>query len=89
MKFAKLLEMRSFFSPHIILGVGKQQDLRNQICQTVGDALRHPRDEIDGGLLPMLFFLLLFLWLDCKFWKTISRDILCKHAGNASVIWRF
>jgi hypothetical protein len=28
-----------FFSPHIILEVGKQQDLRNQICQTVGDAL--------------------------------------------------
>jgi hypothetical protein len=50
------------------------------------DSVRHPRDEIDGGLLPMLFFLLLFLWLDCKFWKTISRDILRKHAGNASVI---
>jgi hypothetical protein len=31
--------MRSFFSPHIILGVGKQQDLGNKIYQTVGDAL--------------------------------------------------
>jgi hypothetical protein len=30
-----------FFSPHIILGVGKQQDLRNKIYQTVGDA-HHP-----------------------------------------------
>jgi hypothetical protein len=40
-KFAELLEMRSFFLPHIILGVGKQQDLRNQICQTVGDANLH------------------------------------------------
>jgi hypothetical protein len=30
--------MRSFFPPHIILGVGKQQDLGNKICQTVGDA---------------------------------------------------
>jgi hypothetical protein len=38
-KFAKLLEIQSFFPPRIILGVGKQQDLRNQICQTVGDAL--------------------------------------------------
>jgi hypothetical protein len=37
-KFAKLLEMRSFFPPHIILGVGKQRDLRNKIYQTVGDA---------------------------------------------------
>ena len=32
-KFAKLLD------PHIILGVGKQQDLRNKFCETVGDAL--------------------------------------------------
>jgi hypothetical protein len=38
-KFAKLLEMRSFFPFHIILGVGKQRDLENKICQTVGDAL--------------------------------------------------
>jgi hypothetical protein len=38
-KFAKLLEMRSFFPPHIILGVDKQQDLGNKICQTVGEAL--------------------------------------------------
>jgi hypothetical protein len=30
--------MRSFFPPHIILGVGKQRDLENKICQTVGDA---------------------------------------------------
>jgi hypothetical protein len=36
-KFAKPLKMRSFF-PHIILGVGKQQDLGNKICQTVGNA---------------------------------------------------
>jgi hypothetical protein len=28
-----------FFSLHIILGVGKQQDLRNKFCQMVGDAL--------------------------------------------------
>jgi hypothetical protein len=34
------LEIRSFFPPHIILGVGKQRDLGNKICQTVGDALR-------------------------------------------------
>jgi hypothetical protein len=33
--------MRSFFPPHIILGVGKQQDLKNQICQTVEDANSH------------------------------------------------
>jgi hypothetical protein len=38
-KFAKLLEMNSFFPSHIILGVGKQRDLRNKICQTVRDAL--------------------------------------------------
>jgi hypothetical protein len=38
-KFVKLLEMRSFFSPHIILGVGKQRDLENKIFQIVGDAL--------------------------------------------------
>jgi hypothetical protein len=38
-KFAKLLEMRSFFPLHIILGVDKQRDLGNKICQTVGDAL--------------------------------------------------
>jgi hypothetical protein len=31
--------MRSFFSPHIILGVGKQRDLENKIFQIVGDAL--------------------------------------------------
>jgi hypothetical protein len=31
--------MRSFFPPHIILGVGKQRDLGNKICQTVRDAL--------------------------------------------------
>jgi ribulose 1,5-bisphosphate carboxylase large subunit-like protein len=37
-KFAKLLEMRSFFPHHIILGVDKQRDLGNKICQTVGDA---------------------------------------------------
>jgi hypothetical protein len=30
--------MRSFFSFHIILRVGKQQDLKNKICQTTGDA---------------------------------------------------
>jgi len=30
--------MRSFFSLHIILGVGKQQDLENEFYQTVGDA---------------------------------------------------
>jgi hypothetical protein len=29
--------MRSFFSSHIVLGVGKQQDLKNAFCQTVGD----------------------------------------------------
>jgi hypothetical protein len=28
-----------FFFPHIILGVGKQRDLGNKICQTVEDAL--------------------------------------------------
>ena len=28
-----------FFPPHIILRVGKQQDLGNEFCQTVGDAL--------------------------------------------------
>jgi hypothetical protein len=38
-EFVKPLEMQSFFPPHIILGFGKQQDLRNQIFQTVGDAL--------------------------------------------------
>jgi len=38
-KFAKLLEMRSFFPSHTILGVGKQQDLRNEFCQTDRDAL--------------------------------------------------
>jgi hypothetical protein len=37
MKFAKLLEMRSFFPPHIILGVDEQQDLKNQIYQIVGN----------------------------------------------------
>jgi len=37
-KFAKLLEMRCFFPPHIILGVGKQQDLGNEFSQTVGDS---------------------------------------------------
>jgi hypothetical protein len=39
-KIFKLLEMRSFFPPHIILGVGKQRDLGNKICQTVGDSLQ-------------------------------------------------
>jgi hypothetical protein len=29
--FVKLLEIRSFFSPHIILGVGKQQDFEKRI----------------------------------------------------------
>jgi hypothetical protein len=29
-----------FFPPHIILGVGKQRDFGNKICQTVGDALK-------------------------------------------------
>jgi hypothetical protein len=33
--FAKLLEMRSFFPLYIILGVGKQQDLQNEFCQTL------------------------------------------------------
>jgi len=28
-----------FFPPHIILGVDKQQDLRNEFCPTVRDAL--------------------------------------------------
>jgi hypothetical protein len=37
-KFIKLLEMRFFFSLPIILGVGKQQDLKNEFCQTVRDA---------------------------------------------------
>jgi hypothetical protein len=39
--------MRSFFSPHIILGVDKQQDLENEICQTVGDA----QSDVFGGIL--------------------------------------
>jgi len=37
--FIKLLEM-GFFSSHIILGVDKHQDLRNEIYQIIGDALR-------------------------------------------------
>jgi hypothetical protein len=46
-KFAKLLEMRSFFPPHIIFGVGKQRDLENKICQTVGDALRASPPDLE------------------------------------------
>jgi hypothetical protein len=46
-KIAKLLEMRSFFPPHIILGVGKQRDLRNKFCQTVGNALYKLRKFFD------------------------------------------
>jgi hypothetical protein len=34
--------MRSFFPLYIILRVGKQQDLKNKICQTVEDALKTP-----------------------------------------------
>jgi hypothetical protein len=37
--YGKLLEMSSFFSPHIILKVAKQQDTRNKKCQNVGVAL--------------------------------------------------
>jgi hypothetical protein len=49
-KFAKLLEMRSFFPPHIILGVDKQRDLGNKICQIVGDALTYNRPLLDMKL---------------------------------------
>jgi hypothetical protein len=44
-KFTKLLEMISFF-PHIILEVGKQQNLGNEFCQTVGRCSKrsHLRD---------------------------------------------
>jgi hypothetical protein len=45
-KYAKLLEMSSFFLPHIILGVGKHHDLANKKYQTVGDALMAPRKWI-------------------------------------------
>jgi hypothetical protein len=31
--------MRSFFPPHIILGVSKHHDLGNQKCRNVGDVL--------------------------------------------------
>jgi hypothetical protein len=48
-KYAKLLEMSSFFPPYIILGVGKHHDLGNEKCQTVGDALRVVEDERRGG----------------------------------------
>jgi hypothetical protein len=34
-KNAKHLEMCSFFTPHIILGVAKSQDLPNRIWQTL------------------------------------------------------
>jgi hypothetical protein len=44
-KYAKLLEMDSFFLPHIILGASKHHDLRNKKCQTVGDALRRREGE--------------------------------------------
>jgi hypothetical protein len=37
--YAELLEIDSFFSSHIILEVGKDYDLGNEKCQTVGDAL--------------------------------------------------
>jgi hypothetical protein len=38
--------MRSFFPPHIILGLGKQRDLGNKICQTVGDKSNSKRLSI-------------------------------------------
>jgi hypothetical protein len=35
-----------FSPPHIILGVGKQQELENKFCQIIGDALKLCRVEI-------------------------------------------
>jgi hypothetical protein len=37
-----MLEMNSFFTLHILLEVGKTQDLPSKIWQTLGDALSNP-----------------------------------------------
>jgi hypothetical protein len=37
--YAKLLEMKSFFTLHSFLEVGKTRDLPSKFWQTLGDAL--------------------------------------------------
>jgi hypothetical protein len=38
--YTKLLERDCFFTWHIFLQLGKTQDLPNENCQTLGDALK-------------------------------------------------
>jgi hypothetical protein len=38
-QFAKHLEMNYFSTCHIVFGLGKQQELPNKKCKTIGDAL--------------------------------------------------